>query len=316
MLNDEIPMIKQMPMPMSNLSLSGHLPFNFRHSLVIQVSSFVMLTMLLAACDKTISPTTQPTAPTIASMVPAATDLLVGMGAKDHLVAVSTYDKDRADVGSLPKAGDYETVDWELLRSLHPAILITQIKPELQPAGFKEKADQMHILPVNIQIERLNDIFNAIDTLGDALKDPVMATAAKQKMQDRLDAVKKRVAGQSPVRTLIVTGSSFEFIAAPGSYLDDLLQVAGGVNACPPSAQHWPRIDREMLLSLNPDAIIQLMPNATVQEREQASKIWKQSPQLSAVTTARVYPIYEAYAQQPGWHVTDLAEHFAKLLHP
>ena len=121
-------------------------------------------------------------------------------------------------MGGLPKAGDYETVDWELLTTLHPSVLITQIKPELQPAGFKSRAAHLNIRPVNIQIETLQDIFSAIDTLGDALKDPSLARAAGQQMRQRLDAAKLQASGQKPVRTLIVTGNSSDFIAAPGGF--------------------------------------------------------------------------------------------------
>jgi iron complex transport system permease protein len=272
----------------------------------------MLLAALSTSCNKPAAPTSNPTAPTVASMVPAATDLLIGMGEKSHLVAVSNYD----DIPDLPRAGDYETVDWELLRLLHPSVLVSQIKPELQSAGFKTKAADLHILPINIQIENLQDIFTAMDTLGDVLKDPARAAQARQQMKNKLDAVRARVAGAKPVRTLIFTGPTAEYIAAPGGFLDDLLVVAGGVNAAPASANHWPKIDREMLLSLKPDAILQLMPAAPQQERDQAAAMWKRLPQIPAVTTGRVYPIYAEYALQPGWHVTDLAEQFSQCLHP
>src|SRR5690242_14198194 len=51
--------------------------------------------------------------PTLASLSPAATDLLVGMGAGDHLIAVSNFDADRDETRGLPRVGDYRTQDWE-----------------------------------------------------------------------------------------------------------------------------------------------------------------------------------------------------------
>src|SRR6184192_363303 len=53
--------------------------------------------------------------PTVASLSPAATDLLVGIGAADHLVAVSNYDARRQEIEGLPRVGDYRTQDWEKL---------------------------------------------------------------------------------------------------------------------------------------------------------------------------------------------------------
>src|ERR1700749_5223974 len=57
----------------------------------------IFLTALfpLASCDKPAPPSSQPISNTIASTVPAATELLIGMGAKDRLVAVSNYEVDK-----------------------------------------------------------------------------------------------------------------------------------------------------------------------------------------------------------------------------
>jgi iron complex transport system substrate-binding protein len=238
------------------------------------------------------------------------------MGAKDRLVAVSTYDKDRPDVGGYPKAGDYETIDWEVLRSLHPSVLVSEIAPDRQSAGFKANAGELHIVPMNVTIETLNDIYKAVDDLAAAIKEPDLASTAKQQIRSRLDAVHQHVAGEKPIRTLLVIDTDAKDIVGPGTYLDDLLKIAGGENAAASLTQHWPQIDREMLLSLKPDAIIELLPNASAHERDKAAAVWKQYPQIPAVAAGRVYPIYDGYALLPGWHVTDLAEEFARCLHP
>src|SRR4051794_35456488 len=61
---------------------------------------------------------------TVASLSPAATDLIIGMGAGGHLIAVSNYDRVGMD---LPKVGDYQTTDWEKLSELHPSVMIIQM---------------------------------------------------------------------------------------------------------------------------------------------------------------------------------------------
>ena len=277
----------------------------------------LLAVILLASCDKSPGPATAPSVATVASLVPAATDLIVGMGARDRLVAVSSVvDKDRSDVGNLPKAGDYQTVDWEVLRSMHPSVLVTEISPALQSPGFKSNAAELNIKPLNVKIETLDDIFGALDVLGEAINEQKLAAAAAEQMHARLDAVQHRVASQPPVKTLLVIDSNADGVVGPGTYLDDLLKIAGGENAAKSLQQHWPQIDREMLLSLKPDVIIELLPDAPPQEREQAAATWKQLPQIPAVANGRVYPIYDGYALLPGWHVTDLAEQFSRCLHP
>jgi iron complex transport system substrate-binding protein len=105
-------------------------------------------------------------------------------------------------------------------------------------------------------------------------------------------------------------------VAGPGTYLDDLLRLAGGVNAAERLSNPWPQVDREMLLSLKPDVIIELLPGASEQVKQQAAQTWKNLPQIPAVAAGRVYTVDAWYALLPGWHVTDLAEQFSQWLHP
>ena len=98
--------------------------------------------------------------PTIASLVPAATDLLIGMNAADHLVAVSNYDFD-PQTGRLPRVGDYETIDWEKIASLHPDTLITEYAPDRTPAGMTERMHQLKIRPLNLSFHRLSDMYDS-----------------------------------------------------------------------------------------------------------------------------------------------------------
>jgi ABC-type Fe3+-hydroxamate transport system substrate-binding protein len=238
------------------------------------------------------------------------------MGAKDHLVAVSTYDNQRPDVGNLPRVGDYQNIDWEMLQSLHPSAIVIQIQIDRLPAGFSQRAADLHADPVNVTINRLADIDGAMTTLGNAMGTPDLASAATTQMRQRLNAVRSRAAGQPPVKALIVVGDGGDSLAGSDTYLDDLLHLAGGVNAAGGLKTSWPQVDREMLLSLKPDVIIQLMPSPSPQERQQAAAVWKQLPQIPAVAAGRVYVIDNWYALLPGWHVTDLAEQFAQCLHP
>ena len=93
------------------------------HLLVIGPWSFCSL----VGCDKTASAPAAPSSKiTVASLVPAATDVIVNMGAGDHLVAVSNWDPKLPALASLPRAGDYRTVDWETIAQAKPSKMIVQ----------------------------------------------------------------------------------------------------------------------------------------------------------------------------------------------
>src|SRR5215203_801101 len=93
--------------------------------------SLALCLLLTAAigCDQNSSTATQPATTrrvTVASLSPAATEILIGMGAGERLVAVSNFEPPRELTDKLPRVGDYQTTDWERLANLRPGVMVTQ----------------------------------------------------------------------------------------------------------------------------------------------------------------------------------------------
>lgn len=270
---------------------------------------YLLLPLFLLSCNRSPAPATRPAAihPTIASLVPAATDLLVGMGASDHLVAISNYDAPRPETSTLPHVGDYQSIDWERLTSLRPDILIVFQAPDRLPAGVKDRADSLHIQLVNIRTETLDDLYSEITHLGQIAHEPAKAAAALSSLQSQLAAIHTRVANLPPVRTLILLDAQATGAAGTHNFLNDILQLAGGTNAL--STPGWPNLDREQILSLHPDHLLLLLPGDPPQVESQAQSTLHSLPFPSTL-------INQWYTQQPGFHLPTLANDFANALHP
>lgn len=265
-----------------------------------------------AACDRATEATTGP-AGTVASLVPAATDLLIAMGAKDHLVAVSNYDSRDATAG-LPRVGDYQQTDWEKIAGLRPALMVIQVAPSRLPAGFVQRTDSMGIRLVNVQINRLDDIFSTSLKLGEAIDEDEFARQLNLRIRSTLDEVERRVAKFPRQRVLLCRDETAVYVVGRDNFVDDLLTIAGGENVIR-GDNPWPSIDPEKLVALDPDVIIQLLPDAPQQVLDRAKQTWATMAQLRAVKSGRVHVVTDWYALQPGARVGDLAETFAKLIH-
>lgn len=252
--------------------------------------------------------------PRVVSLVPAASDLLEGMGVADHLVAVSNYDVD-PKLPNLPKVGDYLTTDWERIAPLHPGLIITQYAQGRTPAGFAQRVQDLGATQLNLHINRLEDIYAAGMELADAVKEHDKGVAAIASLKKQIESVRHAVAGEAPVPTLIVVGPEGSSIAGPGSYLDDLLKAAGGKNVAQ-GMTPWPTVDRERLASFQPQVIIQLLASSSPQVQQQAELVWKSLPEVSAVKNGRVVRLSEWYAMEPGYQVGRLTRQFATILHP
>jgi iron complex transport system substrate-binding protein len=274
---------------------------------------WVLIALLAGGCDHKNAEVSRPgKQPSVASLVPAATDLLIAMGAKDHLVAVSDYDQG-AEVALLPHAGAYQSVDWEKLAAVRPALLISFYGPGKEPPGFLEKLASLQIRQVNVQPNRLDDIYSAIKTLGGACNEQKAADDMLSRIQSSIATVRKRYEGQPRVRTLIAISPSGEDLVGRNTYLDDLLQAAGGENAL--SSNGYVTLDREAIAALHPDAILQLLPDRDAASAKAAQQQWNDLSDCPAVKNHRVAVFTQTYIMQPGSHVAEIADLFAKAIH-
>jgi len=82
------------------------------------------------------------------------------------------------------------------------------------------------------------------------------------------------------------------YIAARGTFYDELIERAGGINACEITAGNYPEISPEGLAVLRPDVVIDIFPNLG-KNREKVSDAWK-------TYCERVILISDDYASIPG----------------
>jgi ABC-type Fe3+-hydroxamate transport system substrate-binding protein len=301
----------------------ARLPFPF-----LTLIALPALLSLPAGCDRsapTASPATTPTATTtattaaaaaaspatVASLSPAATEILIGIGAGDRLVAVSNFDPKRAETRNLPRVGDYQTTDWEQLATLRPRVMITQFAIDRLPQGLVQKADALDIQLINVPITRLDDIYTAMRTLGKAVDQPELGASAADQLKQRMAVIRSQSEGRK-VRALIVVNDAGREVAGRENYLNDALEAAGGVNVI--EAAPYPSIDREQLLQHDPEVIFQLLPDASPQVQDAAQRLWQSMPNLQAVRHGRVHVFTDTWVLRPSHHVGELAERFAAAI--
>jgi iron complex transport system substrate-binding protein len=265
--------------------------------------------------DQSATPST--TDPPVASLSPAATDLIIGIGGADHLVAVSDWDEDREGTENLPHIGDFDHVDWEKLSAAGPKILVTQFGDRM-PAALRQRCDQLGIQLVDVKLDVLEDVYRESDRLGELLNVQGNERRAVADLKFALADVAHRAAGLPPVRVAIAMseGTNVGLIGA-NTFHDQLLQIAGGVNVAGQFGKTYVNVDQEQISALAPDVVLDLQPTppTSPQELRQAAKFWESLPDVPAVRNKRVCTITAPFCRRPGWHLDELAEIFFRDLH-
>jgi ABC-type Fe3+-hydroxamate transport system substrate-binding protein len=272
----------------------------------------------LLGCDAKTSPSAGTTKPTgnirIASLSPAATDLLIAMGAGDHLQAVSNFDPVEVNGRTLPRVGDYQTTDWETLSSLHLQAMVIQMDPGRLPPAFASKAQSLGIQLIDVRLNTIADIIAEAQQLSGAVGEPAKGRNLAKQISDRMESVRHRCAALPKVRTLLTLNPESDELVGVGEFLNEALIAAGGTNVAESLGGTYPTADREMLAKLQPNVVIVLQPNAKPESLQQAKDTWNglvNDPHR----IPRIYLLNQPYIQLPASHVGDIAESMANCLH-
>ena len=109
--------------------------------------------------------------------------------------------------------------------------------------------------------------------------------------------------------------------AGVGSYLNDLIEIAGGTNVVSGvSTLPYPQLSLESILRLDPDVIVDTIDmGATEADRErqhlESRDLWQRYRTLTAVRTGRVRAAETDALFIPGPRVIDVAEWLTDLIH-
>ena len=211
------------------------------------------------------SPTTV-TGPRIVSMVPAATLNLVLMGAADHLVGVTKYDRLYLpdNEKDLPVVGDYEMLDYEQLVKLKPTVLVIQKAEARIEPRLRETAAAQHFELVNVQLETIDDIWATARQLGRAAGKGQAAERAILLAQAQLKEVAATYAGKPRPRVLYVMTAGM--VAGDKTIFGEMIELAGGKNVGAEVGRSYPEIGKEGVVKLSPDVLLIGAPDEPAQQ--------------------------------------------------
>lgn len=256
----------------------------------------------------------------ICCLSPALTECLFALDAGDRIVGVSDFATWPPQALEIQTLGGYINPNFDLLITLQPDLVIYQDRPDKVEAFCR----QHHIatLPID-RLDTIQDIFDAITTLGQTLNRQQQADQRVRSMQQQLADIKRRAANQPRPRVLLCMfrrPGSFSALTTigEGSFLHELIALAGGENLFDDLGQLYPQIAKEAVLLAAPEVIIEAQPaeRLTDQNRRRLLEDWQIFSSLPAVQNQRIYFVAETDLFLPGPRLTDVARKIADLIHP
>jgi len=256
----------------------------------------------------------------IVSTLPSTTEMLFALGLGDRVVAVSAFCRYPPQVKSLPSVGNVLRPDFERILTLRPdLVVISDGTPEL--AG-RLRAAQVPF--VAVATTTLADVSTSMVRVGAAAGIEPHAREVVAGLEARLRRVSALAVARPRPRVLVIVGRdpatlSGIVAAGRGSYLDDLVTLAGGDNIVSRvSSLPYPAVSLESILGLDPEVIVDTINMSAIdwQQRRRADdqKLWERYQTLSAVRAGRVHATASDALVTPGPRVVEVAEWLAGLI--
>jgi len=269
--------------------------------------------MLLPGCRK---PLPRPDAPhpRLVSFSPAITQMLFDIGLGEHVVGVTSQcilppGQHRTVVG------DALQVDDEAILAAKPDVLLVQMKTD-EFRSLRRVDPKIRI--EHFTIESLKDIEAAIERLGQIVGNPDalrLAAEAKTRFADRLDAIRRRASGKPRPRVLFAEGYENPLVPGAGTFIDEMITLAGGLNAARTDKPHppWRSMDIEGIILGAPEVLICRVKAA---QRQAARNYWLAVPNLPAAGSGNIFIVTDRRWTIPSGHSVIIAEKLARMIHP
>jgi iron complex transport system substrate-binding protein len=258
----------------------------------------------------------------IISTAPSITEMLYALGLGDRVVGDTTYCDYPPDAKRKPKIGTYIAPNLESIAALKPDLVVIQKNP-IQ-LGPRLAALNLHVLEVSH--DNIGEVYGSIEKIGNAAGVAGRARDLNRTLRQQLDEIQRRTATYPKTKMMFIVGRApnrIEDLIAVGraSYLNGIIDVAGGENIFKDAIAPYPKVGMEDVLARNPQVIVDMgdmsEPERVSEEQKRAIvALWKQYPWLAAVKNNRVFAVASSIFTVPGPRMVDAARAFARMLHP
>ena len=244
----------------------------------------------------------------IVSLNPTTTEILFAIGAGQKVVGRTAYDLFPPQVETVPDLGPGLSPNVEAVLAAHPDLVILYASEGNRDAARRLRATG--IRTASFRIDRIRDFDRVTRLLGQLIGDTTSARITVDSVNATLARVRSATANLPHPRVFWPFWESPILSVGGGSFVNELIVSAGGVNVFGDIPQPSPTVSFEELLKRDPDVI---MTGPRTEAKLTADPKWLT---LRAVREKRFLMIDTTIVNGPSPRVGASAMSIARLLHP
>lgn len=254
----------------------------------------------------------------IVSLAPSLTETLFAVGAGDRVAGRTKFCRYPPAAERLPMIGGFYDVNYEAILALHPDLVV------LLPENGEQRA-RLQALGVETLVVEQHSLAGVADSflrVGAVSGHPAEGARLAGEFAAALRHARELTRASPRPKVLLVIGRDYDrapmrdvYVAGRGWIYDQMLEAVGGSNAYPQPQPSYPKLSAEGVLSLRPDVILELVPDAVAVHNtpERLRRDWLSLP---ALRPRRVVVLAGDYLTIPGPRLLRTLKDFGQALHP
>ncbi len=260
----------------------------------------------------TISGTTE----RIVSLSPSNTEILFALGLENRIVGVTNYCDYPPEAKNKENIGGFSTPSVEKIVALMPDLILATGRHKDIISGQMES---LGLTIVAIDSEDVNGILDRILLVGQITGRTGAAERLTSDMRQRIDKItdktKNLLDSQRP-KVFYITWLDPLMSMGPGTFCNELIELAGGVNIAADATTQYPLYSMEVLVERNPDVIIVSISHGSSGATVDGLKTLLAGKNIAAVANNRVYSVDTNLTGRPGPRIVEGLEAMARYIHP
>lgn len=283
---------------------------------------FTRTLALLLFCALAFSQSKSNSQQRLISTAPSITELLYALGLGDRIVGVDRFSRYPPEASQKTLIGDYAAPNLEMIAALKPTLVLIPVNP----VQLRQRLEALHLNVLELDQEGLTKMFNSFQQVGDATGASVRAKQLTDSTKRQLETIRARASKAKPTKVMFVVGRAPNGLdglmaVGHGSYLNEIIEIAGGINIFSDAKAGYVKISLEEVLARNPDVIIDMgdmsdTVKVTEAQKQSVGALWNRMGSIQAVRARRVHAVASDIFVVPGPRVVDAANEFLRMLHP
>ncbi|WP_408956558.1 ABC transporter substrate-binding protein [Natroniella sp. ANB-PHB2] len=250
----------------------------------------------------------------IVSLAPSHTEIVFALQGEDKLVGVTEYDNYPKAAQEITSIGTITEPSLERIISLQPDLVLAA---ELTPKETIQRLEQLGIDVVALAPESVNGVIETISLVGELMGQQDEAVSLTAEMNDKINEVRevieKNIVDEERPKVFYEVWKEPLYTAGAGTFIDDLIHLAGGINIAHNAQGKWPQYSVESLLTQDPDIYLVSHESEVSKESIQARERFQS---IKAIKEGRVYPLDADLLNRAGPRLIIALERLAEVIHP